>query len=216
MTFQGWPEEAVEFYEGLEADNTKAYWTANKAVYDAKVLGPMTELLDELGPDFGETRMFRPYRDVRFSKDKTPYKTHIGAVIGGFGYIQLSANGLAAANGMYEMAADQLDAYRRAVAAEYSGQELERIVGRLEADDIEVHSRDVLKTAPRGYPPDHPRIELLRYKGLWAGQAWPVGAWLGTPVAKQRVTDFLVATRPLAEWLGARVGASTAGPARRR
>jgi uncharacterized protein (DUF2461 family) len=82
MTFQGWPEEALEFYEGLEADNTKTYWTANKAIYDAKVLGPMTELLDELGPDFGETRMFRPYRDVRFSKDKTPYKTHIGGVIG--------------------------------------------------------------------------------------------------------------------------------------
>jgi uncharacterized protein (DUF2461 family) len=117
---------------------------------------------------------------------------------------------------MYEMAADQLDVYRRAVAAQDSGQELERIVGALEAADIEVHYRDVLKTAPRGYQPDHPRIELLRYKGLWAWQDWPVGPWLGTPVAKQRLTDFLVASRPLAEWLGAHVGRSTAEPARRR
>lgn len=216
MTFQGWPEEALEFYEGLEADNTKTYWTANKAIYDAKVLGPMTELLDELGPDFGETRMFRPYRDVRFSKDKTPYKTHIGGVIGSDGYVQLSANGLAAGRGMYAMAADQLDAYRRSVAADAAGAELGRIVAALEDDDIEVHYREVLKTAPRGYQPDHPRIELLRYKGLWAWKAWPAGAWLGTPEVKQPVTDFLVATGPLSDWLGAHVGPSTAEPARRR
>lgn len=216
MTFQGWPEEALDFYEGLEADNTKTYWTAHKAVYEAKVLGPMLELLDELGPEFGETRIFRPYRDVRFSKDKSPYKTHIGGVLGDGGYIQLSANGLATASGMYEMAADQLDAYRRAVADDATGKELERIAEAIKGHDIELHSREMLKTAPRGFPADHPRIELLRYKGLWAWKAWPVEPWLGTPAAKQRVADFLVASRPLAEWLDSHVGPSTAGPARRR
>jgi uncharacterized protein (TIGR02453 family) len=216
MTFQGWPEEALDFYEGLEADNTKTYWTANKAVYEAQVLRPMVELLDELGPEFGETRIFRPYRDVRFSKDKSPYKTHIGGVLGDGGYIQLSANGLATANGMYEMAADQLDAYRRAAADDATGKELERIADAIKGHDIELHSREVLKTAPRGYPPDHPRIELLRYKGLWAWKAWPVEPWLGTPAAKQRVADFLRASRPLAEWLDSHAGPSTAGPARRR
>src|SRR5260370_41374234 len=99
MSFTGWPEEALDFYEGLEADNTKTYWTANKAVYEDAVLGPMTALLDELGPEFGDTKIFRPYRDVRFSKDKSPYKTAIGATIGD-GYVQLSAEGLAAGNGM--------------------------------------------------------------------------------------------------------------------
>ena len=68
MAFSGWGDEALEFYEGLEADNTKTYWTRQKAVYEEKVLGPMTELLDELGPEFGEPKIFRPYRDVRFSK----------------------------------------------------------------------------------------------------------------------------------------------------
>ena len=215
MTFQGWPEEAVEFYEGLEAENTKTYWTANKASYEANVLGPMVELLDELGPEFGDTRVFRPYRDVRFSKDKSPYKTHLGGVIGD-GYIQLSANGLAAANGMYEMAPDQLNSYRRAVADDAGGKELEHIAGVLKGHDIEVHCHDMLKTAPRGYRPDHPRIELLRYKGLWAWKQWPVEPWLGTSEVKQRLAGFLTASRPLAQWLGAHVGRSTAEPARRR
>ena len=213
MTFQGWPEEAVEFYEGLEADNTKAYWTANKAVYDAKVLGPMAELLDELGPDFGETRLFRPYRDVRFSKDKTPYKTHIGAIVGG-GYIQLSARGLAAGSGMYGMAPDQLDRYRAAVAGDATGEELGRVISGVERHDITVQGRDTLKTAPRGYPADHPRIGLLRHKGLVAWKEWPVEPWLGTSAAKEHLAGFLAACQPLCAWLDANVGASAAGPAR--
>src|SRR5215467_10426872 len=107
MSFSGWPAEALEFYEGLQAENTKAYWTRHKAVYDEQVLRPMTELTEELSAEFGQVKIFRPYRDVRFSKDKTPYKTHIGALIGS-GYIQLSAAGLAVGNGMYHLAPDQL------------------------------------------------------------------------------------------------------------
>ena len=106
MAFSGWAEEALDFYEGLEADNTKTYWTRQKAVYDEQVLRPMMELLDELGPEFGESKIFRPYRDVRFSKDKAPYKTNIAATIGE-GYVSFSAGGLGAGSGMYHLAADQ-------------------------------------------------------------------------------------------------------------
>jgi len=213
MPFSGWPEEALEFYEGLAADNTKTYWTAQKAVYEEKVLGPMTELLEELGPEFGEPKVFRPYRDVRFSKDKSPYKTHLGAMLGGR-YIQLSADGLAAGDGMYGMAADQLDRYRSAVAADSSGGALEEIISVLRGLDIEVHGRDSLKSAPRGYPLDHSRIELLRHKGLVAWKEWPVEPWLGTPTARKVVAEFLAASRPLGQWLAQHVGDS-AEPARR-
>ena len=79
MAFRGWPAEALEFYEGLEADNSKAYWTSHKAVYQEQVLRPMEELLEDLVSEFGSSKIFRPYRDIRFSNDKTPYKTHIGA-----------------------------------------------------------------------------------------------------------------------------------------
>ena len=81
MTFSGFPDEGLVFYEGLEADNSKSYWTEHRQAYDEHVRQPMQELADELAPEFGTPKLFRPYRDVRFSHDKTPYKTHQGAVL---------------------------------------------------------------------------------------------------------------------------------------
>jgi uncharacterized protein (TIGR02453 family) len=209
VTFNGWPAEALEFYEGLAADNSKTYWTANKSVYDDAVHAPMLALLADLEGEFGEGRIFRPYRDVRFSADKSPYKTVIGATLADGGYIQLSARGLGAGSGMYQMAADQLDRYRRAVAEDLTGEKLRRIIATAGRQEIEITGHESLKTAPRGYPKDHPRIDLLRHKGLIAWQDWPAGAWLGTPAAGQRVRDFLLAARPLRDWLDKHVGEST-------
>jgi uncharacterized protein (TIGR02453 family) len=208
MTFRGWPVEALEFYDELEADNSKAFWLRNKQVYERLVRAPMEELLAELEPDWGEGRIFRPYRDVRFSRDKSPYKTHIGATIGA-GYVQLSAAGLAVGCGMWEMARDQLERYREAVDADRSGTELTSLVADARSDGLEVMGHDTLKTAPRGYPKDHPRIELLRFKGIVAWQEWPAAAWLGTRRAKDRVVGFLERSRPLDAWLQANVGPST-------
>ncbi|HEU4426608.1 MAG TPA: DUF2461 domain-containing protein [Pilimelia sp.] len=209
MAFSGWPPEAAEFFRGLEADNTKAYWTAHRAVFDASVHGPMAELLDELSGEFGQGRIFRPYRDVRFSKDKSPYKTTIYATLEGGGYVRFSADGLTAARGYYGMAPDQLDRYRRAVDDDGRGVELGDIVDRLTAKHIEVGGVESLKSAPKGYPKDHPRIDLLRYKGLIAWQDWPAAGWLATPAAKRRVVEFLHAAEPLQVWLDENVGLST-------
>ena len=206
MAFSGWPTEALDFYDGLAADNTKTYWTEHKAVYDEKILRPMAELAEELAEEFGEPKIFRPYRDVRFSRDKTPYKTHIGAVIGGTGYIQLSAEGLGAGAGMWQLSPEQLARYRAAVASDRTGAELERITARLEQAGITVHGHGVLKSAPRGYPPDHPRIGLLRYKGLTAWREWPVSPWLETASAKDHLIDFLRTSFPLVTWLNENAG----------
>jgi uncharacterized protein (TIGR02453 family) len=208
MAFSGWPDEALEFYEGLAADNSKIYWTRHKQTYDDCVLGPMSELVAELAPEFGEAKIFRPYRDVRFSKDKTPYKTHIGALVGS-GYVQFSAQGLAAGDGMYHLAPDQLERYRQAVADDRAGPQLTKVIAEVEGQGIEVHGQDPLKTAPRGYPADHPRIDLLRCKGLIAWQQWPAAEWLGTAAAAGRITGFLRAARPLSTWLTEHVGSST-------
>jgi uncharacterized protein (TIGR02453 family) len=208
MSFQGWRVEALEFFEGLEADNSKAYWQANKDVYEELVRAPMEELLAELEPEWGEGRVFRPYRDIRFSRDKSPYKTHIGAMVGE-GYVQLTSEGLGAGCGMWEMAPDQLERYRKAVGDGRSGGRLARLVTEARASGLDVTAHEVLKTAPKGYPKDHPRIELLRFKGLITWREWPAGAWLGTRRAKDRVVEFLRASRPLAEWLRTNVGPST-------
>jgi uncharacterized protein (TIGR02453 family) len=210
MSFQGWPAEALEFYEGLEADNSKSYWTAHKAVYEEKVLTPMAELLEDLSAEFGESRIFRPYRDVRFSRDKSPYKISIDAVIGN-GFVRLSADGLAAGSGMHEMTPDQLASYRRAVASDDTGPELERIISGIEQQQIAVVGRDPLKSAPRGYPADHPRIALLRYKGLITWKEWPAEPWLATSAARDHVAGFLNASSPLRGWLRANVGGPEGG-----
>jgi uncharacterized protein (TIGR02453 family) len=216
VSFRGWPATAIEFYEGLEADNSKTYWHAHKPVYEADVRGPMVELLAELAPEFGEGTVFRPNRDIRFRADKSPYKTVIAARLAGGGYVSFSAEGLSAGSGLYRPAGDQLDRYRRAVAEERSGAQLAEIVARARRTGMDIRGAESLKTAPRGYPKDHPRIELLRQKGLIGWKQWPVGAWLGTRSAKKRVETFLRATVPLTDWLAAHVGESTLPPDPRR
>jgi uncharacterized protein (TIGR02453 family) len=214
MTFRGWPAEALEFFERLEAENTKSNWQQNRDIYDRHVRAPMEELLEELAPEWGEGRIFRPYRDIRFSADKSPYKTNIAATVGD-GYIQLTADGLGAGCGMYEMASDQLERYRNAVVNDRSGAELATLVSAAKGAGLEVTAHEVLKTAPRGYPKDHPRIDLLRQKGLITWREWPAGSWLGTPRAKERVIQFLRDSSPIMKWLRTHVGPS-ALPERRR
>jgi uncharacterized protein (TIGR02453 family) len=214
MPFTGWPEDALDFYEGLEADNSRTYWTAHQETYQQCVLGPMTELVAELAPQFGEGKIFRPHRDLRFSKDKSPYKTAIAAVVGE-GYVQLSARGLAAGSGMYGMAPDQLDRFRKAVDAEPSGTGLAALVAELTGQDIRVEAHEMLKTAPRGYPADHERIGLLRCKGLIAWREWSPEPWLATPQAARQVAGFLMAARPLRGWLDEHVGPSAVAESRR-
>ncbi|MGH9022514.1 MAG: DUF2461 domain-containing protein [Acidimicrobiia bacterium] len=209
MAFRGWPAEALEFLEGLEADNSRSYWQANKSTYELTVKAPMDALLAELEPEFGKAKVFRPYRDLRFSTDKTPYKTNVGASLASGGYVELSANGLAAGCGYWHMAADQLARFRASVADDRTGKALADMLAELSAMGIEAISRSELKTAPNGYLKDHPRIALLRRKGLATWQLWPVAPWLGTAKAKDRLVPFLRASSPVHDWLDRHVGPST-------
>jgi uncharacterized protein (TIGR02453 family) len=206
MAFRGWPPEALDFYEGLEADNSKTYWTEHKKVYEDQVLAPMRELLAEIEEEFGGGRVYRPYRDVRFSADKSPYKTSIAASLDGGGFVMLSARGLGVGNGWYMMDTGQLARYRRAVDDESTGAALREIVTAVEAGNASVTGHDKLKTVPRGFLRDHPRADLLRLKGLVAWKEWSPAAWLGRRAAKDRVVAFLRASTPLMRWLDENVG----------
>ncbi len=203
--FQGWSDAALEFFAGLETDNSKAYWLAHKPFYEAEVRAPMEALLAELEPRFGAGRIMRPYRDTRFSKDKTVYRTTIGARVGG-SFVQLSARGLGAGGGYYHLASEQLIRYRAAVDDDRTGGELVAITDELEALEIDVAGPDALKRSPRGYPADHPRAALLRQRGLIAWKQWPHEPWLATPAAAERVAELLETIAPLRAWLGAHVG----------
>jgi uncharacterized protein (TIGR02453 family) len=207
VSFKGWPVEAVEFFEGLEADNSKAYWLANKHIYENCVRAPMEALLEQLAPEFGPGKVYRPYRDVRFSADKTPYKTAIGAS-NERGYVQLSSQGLAAATGYWHMARDQLVRYRAAVDDKRNGAELETLTATLRKAKYQVGGAGV-RTAPRGYKTDHPRIELLRFTDMTVWREWPPAAWIGTAKASDRIVKVWRDAAPLTDWLDKHVGPST-------
>lgn len=216
MAFTGWPSEAIDFFVGLEADNSKAYWTANRARYDEAVRGPLLALAAEVEAEFGPLHLFRPYRDVRFSRDRSPYKTAAGAVTEGEGgeayYVQISSAGLMAASGQYQMATDQLARFRAAVDDDATGPEVATATEQLVADGYTIGAMDELKTAPRGYPRDHPRIHLLRRKGLMASRSFEPAGWLATPAALDRVLDCWRACGALNRWLATHVGPSQAPP----
>jgi len=164
----------------------------------------MEELLDELAPEFGATKIFRPYRDIRFSADKTPYKTHIGATLGGTCYVQFSADGVSAGAGMWHLEADELVKYRAAVAGA-DGAELAVIVAVLEKAGVEVHGHNTLKSTPRGYTADHPRIDLLRHKGLTTWQHWNRAPWLSTPDVAGKISDFFRTSTAFCDWLSSHI-----------
>jgi uncharacterized protein (TIGR02453 family) len=205
MAFGGWTAEALAFFAGLEDDNSKEYWAARKPVYQEQVRRPMEELLEELAPEFGESKIFRPYRDIRFSHDKTPYKTHIAATLGASCYVQLSADGLSAGAGRWHLEPEELARYRAAVAGP-DGAELRAVVDSLEAAGVEVHGHGTLKSAPRGYAADHPRIDLLRHKGLTTWQHWNPAPWLATPDARGRLQEFFRTSADFCDWLTSHVG----------
>ena len=204
MAFGGWPAEALAFYAGLEDDNSREYWTSRKAVYQERVLRPMEELLEALAPEFGEPKIFRPYRDIRFSHDKTPYKTHIGATLGSSCYVQLSADGLSAGSGRWHLEPGELTRYRAGVAGP-DGAELAAMVAELSAAGVEVHGHGTLKSAPRGYAADHPRIDLLRHKGLTTWRHWSPSPALCTPAAAGNVVELFRTSGAFCDWLNSHI-----------
>src|SRR4051794_37011138 len=220
MSFEGFPEEALVFYEGLRADNTKAYWSDHKAVYDRCVKAPMEALLAQLEPEFGTAKFFRPYRDVRFAKDKTPYKDHAGAVAheagGGTGlYVQLSADGVYVAGGSWHLESDQVARLRKSVDDDASGKKLVTILSTLEKRGFRIGG-DRLKRVPKPYDAEHPRADLLLHKSLAANHPFEPEEWLHTPECADQVARAWRAIGPLNEWLRRHVGASRLEPASRR
>ncbi|MEV7012785.1 DUF2461 domain-containing protein [Streptosporangium sp. NPDC051022] len=204
MGFTGFPDEAFMFYEGLEADNSKSYWTRHRQVYEEAVKAPMAALGAALEAEFGRVHLFRPNRDVRFARDKSPYKTHQGAYIAtgeaiGY-YLQIDAAGLDVGAGLYAAQGGRLARYRQAVDEEISGVPLEKIVAEARAAGYVIDG-DRLKTRPRGVPDEHPRLDLLRHRSLHAGRGFELAPWVHTPEVLDRVRAVWRDLVPLVEWL---------------
>jgi len=168
----------------------------------------MVALMESLTEEYGPGKIFRPYRDVRFSNDKSPYKTNIAgyAATGGRGgYLSLGARGLTVAAGRYELTKEQLNKYRNKVAAGATGAPLAAIVARLEKAGYGIGG-EALKRVPPGWPQDHPRARLLRHKILYIYKDFGLRPWLGTGAARKHIVKVWTDAAPLNEWLKRNTG----------
>jgi uncharacterized protein (TIGR02453 family) len=217
--FRGFAPEVFEWFAGLERDNSKAYFTATRDRYETEVRRGLTAMLGELGETFGgEVKVFRQQRDLRFAPDKSsPYKTRTYGLLydvpgAGAGlYAQLSSQGLYAGTGYHQLARDQLERFRAAVSNDRTGPRLAEATAAAQAVGLDVVGES-LRTAPRGYPRDHPRIELLRHKSLVAGRAVPGTRGIGRDEALEHVATTWRAADPLNAWLDEHVGPTTLAP----
>jgi uncharacterized protein (TIGR02453 family) len=206
VAFTGIPIAALDFYEDLENDNSKSFWTAHKHVYEEAVRAPLEALAAELEKQYGPAKLFRPYRDVRFAKDKTPYKTHQGVWFGDASrYLQVSAAGLMLAGGYWDTSSAQVDRMRRGVADDIAGPVLAKAVAGLRRKGYRVGGAELTRV-PAGYPKDHPRADLLRFKTITTAIDLGCPDWLSTSRAKAEVIARWKAMTPLIAWLDTHVG----------
>jgi uncharacterized protein (TIGR02453 family) len=224
-TFDGFGPKVRRWFQGLEADNSREYFAAHRDIFETSIREEMEALLTELSQTFGgQVKLFRQHRDIRFSRDKSTYKTNTYGVIYGSDlarhglYASISARGLVAGSGYFRMARDQLDRYRDAVADDAHGPELATLMAQAQAAGLELWGES-LATAPRGYPKDHARIELLRRKRVTLGRTLAFGRGIGREDGLQLVTATWRGAGPVTGWLDREVGATTlevARPGRRR
>jgi uncharacterized protein (TIGR02453 family) len=209
--FTGFGPEVFAWFEGLEADNSRDYVQRTRDVLDEQVRGGMEALLDALaGEEFGQmVKLFRQHRDLRFSRDKSPYKTRTYGLVSSpeqSFYAQVSASGLYAGTGFYRPERDALARFRDAVLDDTTGPELEALVAGARAAGLEIEGA-TLRSAPRGVDRDHPRIALLRHTSLIAGRRRAPGRdGIGAEAALGHCADTWRAARPLLGWVDRTVG----------
>lgn len=203
MGFDGLDPAAPEFFRELARENTKDFWARHRDRYEKQVRAPFEALLTELAPEFGDARVFRPYRDVRFAKDKSPYHLHISAAIDDgpvSRYVALKHDSFIVGAGAYGPDPEQLRRIRVAIDDPVRGAELESIVSGLEAAGL-VWSGEELVNAPRGYPRDHPRVRLLRAKSFVLARSWPLPPWVFTAEVLEQTRAHWRSIEPMTAWI---------------
>lgn len=222
--FEGFVDTAGTFFEELTLHNDRDWFEANREVFQTGWLRPMEALLAEVkerlsrtypGDALGKPKVFRLHRDLRFSKDKSPYKTHIGGLLPLAAprgersqvevptalYFHVSHSELFAAAGLYGMDAATLARHRKALLDGRRGRELDRILAALRRKGLSIEARESLKRVPPGVDPGHPRAELLRMKGLIAVTPELDRRLLAKRALVDRLVELARDSAPLNRWL---------------
>jgi uncharacterized protein (TIGR02453 family) len=219
--FSAFPKETLQFLAGIDADNSKDWFEENRGLYDAGYFEPARVFVESMGPRLKKISPGVKYepkvngsigrinRDVRFSKDKRPYKNHLdiwfwhGEKKGwdrpGF-YLRITPQTIYLGSGMHTLEGELLERFRKAVIADPSGRGLAKAIDQVrKAGPYEI-GRAMRKTVPRGYDADHERATLLLHEGLYAGLELPA-AEATKPGFADRALAHFAATWPVGDWL---------------
>lgn len=217
-TFEGIPRGTFEFFAALKENNTREWWSDNRAFYDDEIKPSFTAMLDALGEAYTPWRIYRPHNDTRFAKDKPPYKNFIGGVTlmesGNGHFVQIRATGLLIGCGYAMMAKDQLTKFRDAIADDGSGEQFYALLEEAQAKGIVVSEGryDRLKSAPKGYHRSHPRIHWLRAKGAEVSTRLGKPEWVYDANAITEILSVFSGSRFITDWLDDNVGPSSMTP----
>lgn len=220
--FTGFPKDGLRFFRDIAANNNREWFQEHKQDYLNNLQAPALAFLVEFGEKLkvivpgirydtrtnGAGSLMRIYRDIRFSKDKSPYKDHLGINFwegagkkGNPGFhFWMDARGAALYGGFHGFPKPFLAAYREAVAGDALGSELRKIVAELDSEPGFAVGGEQLKRVPPGYPQDHPRGDLLRYKGLYARGPKLEPADLQSPDLIDTCLEHAQVLAPLHRW----------------
>lgn len=222
MAFEGFPDGEAKFFKALAKHQDRAWFAAHKQEFEEGWNAPMKALLAEVRAKVDaafphcdleeQPKVFRIFRDVRFSRDKSPYKTHVGGTISvkrsGKAtevpialYVQIGVPEAFAAAGHYMMDGPALARFRQAVAEDTRGTELVKILASLGKKGFQVSSHDMLARVPKGFDPEHPRAEHLRRKGLHVTFPAIPKALIPSSKLVGHLAGQVKAAAPLVEWL---------------
>jgi len=197
--FTGFPPEAFTFFAQLAKHNNRDWFQAHKDVYERACREPMKALMAAIDPPFGAGWMSRINNDMRFNRDRDPYKTRIEASAKGH-YVSVGAQGMYVGTGIYRPEPAALRQLREAMAADASGRKLQAIVTALRRKGYTVATHETSPTPPRGYKADHPRIDLLKMKDIHAGRRFEPSV-LSTPKALGHVKKVMADLKPFTDWI---------------
>lgn len=222
MPFEGFPEDGLSFLAQLARRNERDWFEAHRAVWDDQIVPAMlswcTELCEALRdvmprlvfvPRVGGS-LYRLNRDIRFSRDKSPYKTHVAALLWEGGdkhdapavYLHVSPSEILFGGGMWIFEQEgRLDRYRKRLQEDRSAQRLEAALSHARKAGLEIEAAEQLQRPPRPFTAEHPRAALSRYKGLTAGKRSTPGKWLHSREALGRSEAAARAYAPLHAWL---------------
>jgi uncharacterized protein (TIGR02453 family) len=221
MAFQGFPEGGLAFLRELTEHNERDWFEAHRAVWDSQIVPAMLEWCAALAqrlrdvmpalmfvPRVGGS-LYRLNRDIRFSRDKRPYKTHVAALLWEGGerhdapavYLHVSPEEVIFGGGIHAFEEARLDRFRKLLHSLASVERLEAALSAAKKGGLKLEISDKLQRAPRGFAPENPVAELSKYKGLAVIKKAKPAAWLHTAEALDRAEATARSYSPLHAWM---------------